>query len=111
MADPRKCRPKAAGAWHREERGTQLMSAETIASGVSRRAMLKTVAVASAGAALPCFAFGATAVKSDPWSSLMAYLESLSRPDGGYAWADQEQSHLTPTFAVIGCYQVLKATP
>jgi hypothetical protein len=40
--------------------------------------------------------------------SLLAYLQTLSRPDGGYAWADQDRSHLTPTYAVIGCYRLLK---
>ncbi|HWH72572.1 MAG TPA: prenyltransferase/squalene oxidase repeat-containing protein, partial [Candidatus Sulfotelmatobacter sp.] len=39
------------------------------------------------------------------------YLESLARPDGGYAWADQPESHLTPTYAVIGCYRALQQTP
>ncbi|HAK94691.1 MAG TPA: prenyltransferase [Planctomycetes bacterium] len=38
---------------------------------------------------------------------LAGYLESLARPDGGYGWADQPDSHLTPTFAVIGCYRLL----
>jgi len=41
-------------------------------------------------------------------SAILAYLQSLARPDGGYAFADQERSHLTPTYAVIGCYQLLK---
>jgi hypothetical protein len=39
------------------------------------------------------------------------YLESLRRPDGGYAWVDQAQSHLTPTFAAIGCYHLLGREP
>lgn len=42
---------------------------------------------------------------------MLRYLESLARRDGGYAWEDQEQSHLTPTFAVIGCYRLLKQAP
>lgn len=46
---------------------------------------------------------------SPKWrQSLLAYLQSLARPDGGYAFADQERSHLTPTYAVIGCYHLLK---
>ncbi len=44
-------------------------------------------------------------------SAVVAYLESLSRPDGGYAWQDQQRSHLTPTFAVIGSYRALNRTP
>jgi prenyltransferase beta subunit len=43
----------------------------------------------------------------EPGQMLLNYLESLSRPDGGYGWADQVDSHLTPTFAVIGCYHLL----
>src|SRR6478609_6690263 len=39
------------------------------------------------------------------------YLRSLARPDGGYGWDDQDRSHLTPTFAVIGCYRLLGQEP
>jgi len=39
------------------------------------------------------------------------YLESLQRSDGGYAWPDQHRSHLTPSFAVTGCYHLLKQVP
>ncbi|MCC6512081.1 MAG: terpene cyclase/mutase family protein [Pirellulaceae bacterium] len=35
------------------------------------------------------------------------YLEGLMRDDGGYGWDDQQRSHLTPTFAVIGCAHIL----
>jgi hypothetical protein len=51
-----------------------------------------------------------TAIPSIPqWRrSLLAYLQSLARPDGGYAFVDQDRSHLTPTYAVIGCYQLLR---
>lgn len=68
--------------------------------------MLKTVAVASAAAAsLRPTVF---AQPANDWRATLRYLESLARPDGGYGWEDQEHSHLTPTFAVIGCYQLLK---
>lgn len=55
-------------------------------------------------------------VDSAPWvagwrSALHSYLESLARPDGGYAWADQDEAHLTPTFAVVGCYRALGQFP
>ena len=40
--------------------------------------------------------------------AVLSYLETLRRPGGGYAFADQERSHLTPTFAVIGCYRLLQ---
>ncbi|HMJ90963.1 MAG TPA: prenyltransferase/squalene oxidase repeat-containing protein, partial [Candidatus Acidoferrum sp.] len=75
---------------------------------MNRRAMLKTVAAASAGAV---FVPRGLAAKSDWQTDVLKYLETLARPDGGYAWGDQEQSHLTPTFAVIGCHHVLKQTP
>jgi len=42
---------------------------------------------------------------------VLGYLKSLARPDGGCGWEDQPDSHLTPTFAVIGCYRLLKKDP
>src|SRR5438034_9966307 len=77
----------------------------------NRRTLLKKVAVAGVAAALPNLTFGQRASRSEWQPALTAYLETLSRPDGGYAWGDQAQSHLTPTFAVIGCYRVLNQTP
>ncbi len=41
----------------------------------------------------------------------MAYLQRLSRPSGGYAWDDLAQAHLTPSYAVIGCYRLLGHEP
>ena len=62
--------------------------------------------------ALPWAAKGHPAAEIQPWRSLVsAYLETLSRPDGGYAWPDQPHSHLTPTFAVVGTYQALALVP
>lgn len=76
---------------------------------VSRRALLKTAAAAGLCRMLPQFSH---AQEMNDWkSSVIAYLKSLARRDGGYAWQDQEYSHLTPTFAVIGCYQLLGITP
>ena len=47
-----------------------------------------------------------------PWGrEVCNYLESLRRADGGYAWGDQAQSHLTPTFAAVGCYHLLGRDP
>jgi hypothetical protein len=40
--------------------------------------------------------------------SVIQYLKRLSHRDEGFAWEDQESSHLTPTFAVIGCFHVLQ---
>lgn len=42
---------------------------------------------------------------------ILRYLEQHKRADGGYAWIDQEDAHLTPTFAVIGCYKLLGELP
>ena len=79
--------------------------------GLSRRTMLKTVAVAGLGATLPRIALCQATAQPDWRAATVKYLQKLARPDGGYAWEDQEQSHLTPTFAVIGCYRVLNQTP
>ncbi len=49
---------------------------------------------------------------ADSWAKgVCDYLESLRRADGGYAWADQRQSHLTPSFAAVGCYHLLGREP
>lgn len=74
---------------------------------ISRRTLLRTAAAAGVCAALPDVAAGA----EDWQAAVTTYLESLARTDGGYAWPDQPQSHLTPTFAVIGCYRLLKRQP
>lgn len=74
---------------------------------MNRRAMLKTVALAGMASAWP--------VRSAPAASshepLLRYLESLARPDGGYGFEGQERSHLTSSFAVAGCYQLLRRMP
>src|SRR5687767_5155900 len=78
---------------------------------MNRRAMLKTVAVTGAAAALPLPMFGQAREKPNWHSAVLRYLESLARPDGGYGWEGQGHSHLTPTFYVIGCYRLLGPTP
>ncbi|MEJ7691730.1 prenyltransferase/squalene oxidase repeat-containing protein [Daejeonella sp.] len=42
--------------------------------------------------------------KVSSWKKdLLTYIETkLSKPDGGYGWEDQYDSHLTPTYAVTG---------
>lgn len=43
---------------------------------------------------------------------LLNYIQSkLSKPDGGYGWEDQYDSHLTPTFAVTGILHTINALP
>lgn len=74
---------------------------------LTRRSVLKTLACAGAAAAGPRL----TAARSgavDARGRVLAYLETLAREDGGYGWGDQEISHLTPTFAVIGCHRLLE---
>ena len=78
---------------------------------MNRRTMLKTVAAAGAATIIPSHLFGQAPMNADWRGKILRYLESLARPDGGYAWEDQEQSHLTPTFAVVGCYHALGQTP
>ena len=78
---------------------------------MNRRAMLKTVAVAGAALALPASLPGQPTAGDDLRRTMLRYLESLARTDGGYGWEGQEHSHLTPTFYVIGCYRLLGQTP
>lgn len=78
---------------------------------VTRRTMLKTLAVAGGFTSWPGLIFGQPARQDPGRPAVIAYLETLARPDGGYAWADQDDSHLTPTFAVIGCYRALRQDP
>ncbi len=79
---------------------------------MKRRDFLKAAAGALSLAGV-C-AGGAPAEQSDfdLWvKGVCDYLESLRRADGGYAWADQAQSHLTPSFAAVGCYHLLRREP
>jgi hypothetical protein len=79
---------------------------------ITRRATLKALAAGGLAAALPTRAFAHEHATSPAWlTPVLSYLNRLARPDGGYAWEDQERSHLTPTFAVIACYRHLNQTP
>ena len=82
-------------------------------SGFSRRALLKSMAAAPLCTGFMGFSSARGAGVLEHWgaAAVKAYLERLSRPDNGYAWDDQATSHLTPTFAVIGCYQLLGEEP
>ena len=73
--------------------------------------MMKLVAVG--GTTLACrWKLGAQPVPAVPSSAAVTnYLQTLARPDGGYGWGDQEISHLTPTFGVIGSYRLLRQEP
>lgn len=79
-------------------------------AGVTRRTVLKTAAAASV--------LGPWALRQLPggerptWTqATLGYLEGLARRDGGYGWSDQPDSHLSPTFAVLGTYHALGRTP
>src|SRR5213078_176419 len=75
---------------------------------ISRRNALKTLTVAGVAASMPRLLRAATAPSA---RAITDYLETLKKTDNGYGWADQEISHLTPTFHVIGAYRGLKQTP
>src|SRR5436309_1197660 len=85
------------------------MTARTDRRGVTRRTVLTATAAAGLGALLPRTAMAR--VRPAWHSAVLAYLQGLSRPDGGCAWDDQPESHLTPTFAAVGCYRVLGVDP
>lgn len=74
---------------------------------MNRRAMLKTAAMAGAAAAFSSALFSQSRTEVNWRGTILRYLESLARADGGYGWEGQEHSHLTPTFYVIGCYRLL----
>ncbi|OAI55043.1 prenyltransferase [Planctomyces sp. SCGC AG-212-M04] len=44
-------------------------------------------------------------------TSVANYLRTLARPDGGFAWDDQPTSHLSPTYAALGCFKILGIAP
>ena len=75
---------------------------------VSRRSVLKALTAAGAVAALPR---RLTAQSPNGRADILRYLATHARPDHGYAFDDQQRSHLTPTFAVIGSYRLLGEPP
>lgn len=79
---------------------------------MGRRDFLKTAvgAVSLAAMAQP-LSLGRAALADARAQELLGYLARLRRPDGGYAWPDQGQSHLTPSFAAAGCYHLLQSDP
>src|SRR5688500_3747685 len=78
---------------------------------LNRRSMIKLMAVAGAASSGSVPLFAQDKPRSATTRAITDYLQTLARPDGGYAWGDQEMSHLTPTFGVIGAYHVLGQTP
>ncbi|MBL9190101.1 MAG: hypothetical protein JNK23_21655 [Opitutaceae bacterium] len=68
------------------------------------------MAVTATAAACPGAVRGQAAVPPSA-RAITDYLETLRRPEGGYAWGDQELPHLTPTFHAIGAYRALSLAP
>ncbi len=78
---------------------------------LSRRSLLKQATAATALAVLP-LGRSQSAETSRSWhDATLNYLQSLAKKDGGFGWAGQPFSHLTPTHAAIGCYHLLKRLP
>jgi hypothetical protein len=77
----------------------------------TRRDVLRLAAFAGASSIFSARLRAQTAPSADAVRRITSYLETLARPDGGYAWGEQERSHLTPTFGVIGAYRALGLTP
>ena len=86
-------------------------SPDSLTSAVllERRAWLKWFAVA--GAAAACRGSAVAAAPAAAARVIVDYLATLARADDGYAWGDQEISHLTPTFGAIGCFKLLGLEP
>ncbi len=87
--------------------GTASLAA--VAQSATARSKSRTRSPARGGSPTPG---GGGAASADAWAQeVFKYLESLRRADGGYAWGDQAQSHLTPTFGAVGCYHLLGQEP
>jgi hypothetical protein len=70
----------------------------------TRRDVLRGAAAGLGAAAAPVLA---QPVRLSWRQAVLAYLVRHARPDGGYAWAGEEDSHLTPTHAAVGCHRLL----
>lgn len=71
---------------------------------MKRRAWIKSIALASAGLSV-------RSAFADENKKVTGYLETLRREDGGYGWAGQERSHLTPSCFAIKTYSELGDAP
>ena len=82
---------------------------------MDRRGMLKAALGGCAAALGRDRNAGAESAGNAPageWARpIIAYVRGLARPDGGFGWDDQPDSHLSPTFAAIGCLHRLGALP
>src|SRR5262245_1664956 len=79
---------------------------------VSRRKVLKATAAAGVAAVVARGVPAQEKALAPTWHKrVIEYLVRHARADGGYGWEGQDRSHLTPTFAVIGCYKLLGHEP
>ena len=72
---------------------------------IDRRKLLKSLSTLALSTLLP------SAVAETGSSPILAYLRSLERPDGGYAWPDDPESALPTTYASLACYRLLGEDP
>ena len=80
-------------------------------SKMERRDFLKGFAAAMSLTAISKNTTAVSGARATSWiEDTLDYLETLRRPDGGYAWPGQMQSHLTPSYAVTGCHNLLERT-
>ncbi|EMI43415.1 prenyltransferase/squalene oxidase repeat-containing protein [Rhodopirellula sp. SWK7] len=80
-------------------------------TGLSRRELFHQGVAWGASIAACSGAHGSDSVVDGWHSRVEVYLAGHARPDHGYGWEDQQESHLTPTHAVIGCLHHLEALP
>ncbi len=74
---------------------------------IHRRSILKAAGAVSVTSLAPQ-ALSEPPSKTVAWKQrILDFLSTHARPDGGYAWQNQLDSHLTPTFAAVGCYRIL----
>ncbi|WP_435015536.1 prenyltransferase/squalene oxidase repeat-containing protein [Tundrisphaera sp. TA3] len=79
---------------------------------MNRRSWLKAIAAAEIAAGLPWPVRARGDEARSGWvAGISAYLATLARPGGGYAWDSQAEAHLTPTFAAIGIHHLLGVDP
>jgi prenyltransferase beta subunit len=78
--------------------------------GLSRREWLAAAAGGLAAVAF-CGEVRAADFPADFKTSVANCLRGLARPDGGFAWDDQPTSHLSPTYAALGCFKILGIAP
>src|SRR5262245_5512883 len=75
---------------------------------VGRRELMQATAAVGVGAMLPGGVWAQEKEVDEAWKGgITRYLEGLAKEDGGYGFEGQIRGHLTPTWAVIGCYRLL----